>query len=369
MRLNVKKGKTLLVDGPASVSLLSGSVTVFGARLKVDSKIIVRTGKRLPFEVLRDAVFELALSESSSYLEVEGSAIPKSWKDTVETLLHSKKPLSILVIGGVDSGKTGFCTYLANRGLEEKRRVAIIDGDVGQSDIGPPATIGLARLKEPVVDLYGIYAENIIFVGATSPSRALNASLNAFKTLKEKSSEMNVNLLIINTDGWIEGEEAIDYKSQIVESLAPSAVVVLQEGDELEPLLKRMKSWRTFVIESPTIIRKRSQEMRRALRGLAYRKYLKDAKVRTYFLNCVKIGNSLGPLTETNLERRNMEKGLLVGLEDEKGVLLGLGILCSIDLERKSVKVYTPVNQKVGGIYIGQVKLNKDGKEIPPNQS
>ena len=42
-----KKGKTLLVDGPASVSLLSGKISVLGAPLQRGEKLIVREGKRL----------------------------------------------------------------------------------------------------------------------------------------------------------------------------------------------------------------------------------------------------------------------------------------------------------------------------------
>jgi len=48
MKHVVKKGTTLLVDGPASVSLLSGKIIVLGAPLHISEKLIVREGKRLP---------------------------------------------------------------------------------------------------------------------------------------------------------------------------------------------------------------------------------------------------------------------------------------------------------------------------------
>ena len=45
MKHVVKKGTTLLVDGPASVSLLSGKISVLGAPLHISEKLVVRGRK------------------------------------------------------------------------------------------------------------------------------------------------------------------------------------------------------------------------------------------------------------------------------------------------------------------------------------
>jgi len=388
MRLSIKEGKTLLVDGPASVNLLKGSVTVLGAIIGADSKIVVRNGKRLPFEAVKDAEFELTLGEASSFQEIDGSAIPNSWKNAADTLLASKGSASVLIIGCVDSGKTGFCTYLANEALKKRRKVAIIDADLGQSDLGPPTTVGLARIAEPAADLFGIQTESIVFVGATTPSKAFNASLNAVKALEKEIFEKSIDFLIVNTDGWVIGEEATNHKNQLIELLTPSGIVAIQEGDELESLLETLKDLRTFLVESPKNVRKRSHEMRKALRELAYRKYLKGAKIQSYPLSWVKIrGAPIETINPLGSEQRSMDgsslqatpvyyeepatllsgedlRNLLVGLEDEKDEFLGIGILCSIDLERRTMKVYTPVTQPTPTIHIGRVRLDKSGKEI-----
>jgi len=366
MRLSVKEGRTLLVDGPASVSLLSGSVTVLGADLKVDSKVVVRNGKRLPFEVITDAEFELTLSETSSLLEVDGSTIPKSWKDTVDETLSLKSPVSIVVIGGVDTGKTSFCAYLANRALKEGRKVGIVDGDLGQSDTGPPGTVSLARVAKPVVDLSCAEVESIAFAGATTPSKVFNASLNALRALKNRRLETDIDFLVVNTDGWVEGEEAISHKDRLVDVFAPSAVVAIQEGDELKPLLATLRDLKTFVVGSPKTVRKRSQETRKVLRELAYKRYLKEAKVQCYSLGYVKIENG----DPANLELTKMiddEGGPLVGLEDSTGRFLGIGILHFIDPRKRVLKIYTPVRETIQTIRIGQVRLSLDGNELPDN--
>ena len=58
MKRNVEKGKALLVDGPASVTFLSGEVEVLGGSLTVGEKVVIRDGKRLLFEVSEKTMFD-----------------------------------------------------------------------------------------------------------------------------------------------------------------------------------------------------------------------------------------------------------------------------------------------------------------------
>ncbi len=61
-----------------------------------------------------------------------------------------KKPVIILILGKIDSGKSSFCTYLVNKLVSGKCRVAVLDGDLGQSDIGPSGTVGYGLTSKPV---------------------------------------------------------------------------------------------------------------------------------------------------------------------------------------------------------------------------
>jgi polynucleotide 5'-kinase involved in rRNA processing len=108
MKHNVEKGKTLLVDGPASVTFLSGEVEVLGGSLVAGEKIVIRDGKRLSFEVNEKAMFELKLGENASFEEVEGTTIPSSWENASKEAVSHGKPATVMVMGGVDSGKTIF---------------------------------------------------------------------------------------------------------------------------------------------------------------------------------------------------------------------------------------------------------------------
>ena len=362
MRLKLGKERALLVDGPASVALTSGSATVLGTSIEEGPRTVVRNGKRLPFEAVTDATFELTMGEASAFLETDGPATPDSWRRAVDDILELTGSISVIVLGGVDSGKTSFCTYLANRAIDSSRKVSLIDGDLGQSDISSPATIGLARLEEPVVDLFEVEADSIVFVGATSPPRALSACLSAFATLKERCASIDSGLLIVNTDGWIEGEEAVNYKAQIVDLFSPNVIVAIQGGDELNRIVERLRDSRIVVVETPKAIKKRSREARKALRELCYKKYLKGAKVKSYNLNYIEMKQC--HQLDDSLKGLDKDVGFLVGLEDQEGTFVGIGVLSGIDRERGFLKVYTPVGEPSPRILLGQVRLTLGGSEI-----
>jgi len=418
MKQTIEKGSALLVDGPACVNLLAGEVEVFGAPLETGAKTVIREGKRVAFEVRQKAHFDLVLGENASVEEFEGSTIPASWRKVCNTTLAlDEKPVIVVVMGEVDSGKTSFCTYLANKALREKRRVAIIDADLGQSDIGPPSTIGFSRLASPIIDPFLLKAENAYFIGTTTPSGALNNVIDKLAKMKDESLKKPVDFLVINTDGWVVGEEAVQYKLRLAKCIAPNLVVGIQQQNELTPVLTALKGIKVISIDSPSAIKKRVREKRKILRELGYKKYLKGAKVQFFPSSCVKvedipfgtgvtpgerslekIGTMLGvnPLysEETpnvivivtkkdhrideeqipNLEeelgkkvkliQEGEEQGLLVGLQDEEAKFLGIGILNKIDYPRRLFQVYTPVTANISSIHLGQVKLDKQGKEI-----
>ncbi len=417
MKHVVKEGKTLLIDGPASLTLLKGDVRVLGAAIRAGEKIIVREGKRVPIEVSKKTVLDLTLGGNALLEEVDGSTTPPSWERDAKKIISYEKPVAVMVIGGIDSGKTSFCVYLANWALKKKRNVAVIDADLGQSDIGPPSTIGFGHVTAPIMDLFEMEAENAHFVGVTSPSGAVERVVEGITALKSKVLETGTDFLIINTDGWIGGEDAVNYKVRLVERVAPDVVVGIQQEKELTPILIKLKNTSVFELDSPPAIRRRSREKRKILRELSYKKYLKGARVHSFPLKWVNIeGTLLGngrPFTAERIEKirkaleetpfhceetpttvlivlkgdkwvdeeqikiiegalgkkarvinKGEEEGLLAALQDAKGNFLGIGILSSIDYKKRSIKIYTPVDRDVATVCVGQIKLDKNGREV-----
>lgn len=421
MNRTVESGKTLLVDGPASVTVVSGKVEVFGSMLRNTRKIVIREGKRLPFAVKETATFDISFGENANIEEVDGNTIPSSWTEAYEELLNiPMRPVTAMVLGTVDSGKTSFCTYLTNKLLNGKQKVAILDGDLGQSDVGPPCTVAYTFVTKPVTDLFSLEAKNAFFIGVTSPSKAVNKVIEGLTSLKNEILNNDPDFLILNTDGWVEGEDAVNYKFRLVEQLNPDIVFFIQQRDELAPLLNVLEKFRKVLVDSPSAIGQRSREKRRSLRELGYVKYLRNAKVQSLPMGWLKIEESeliglsrkrenirhvrkiyelLGvkPLHFAEMRdkicivigrrlwisldairkieefakkkvvviRKGEEQGLLMALHDAERNFLGIGVLREIDYRRKVMKVYTPVSKNISVVAIGRVKLDKNLREIP----
>lgn len=420
MNHKVEDGKTMLVEGSASVTVLSGKVEVFGSMLRTTRKVVIREGKRLPFAVKENAIFDVSLGENAKVKEVDGNTIPSSWIRAYEDLSSLQvRPAIALVLGAVDSGKTSFCTYVINKLLNKKQRVVILDGDLGQSDVGPPCTIAYAFVTKPVTDLFNLEARNAFFVGVTSPSKAIEKVIKGLASLKKEALGDNPIFIVINTDGWVLGEEAINYKVQLIEQLSPDIIFCIQQKNELVPVLNALEKFRRVPIDLPSTIRRRNREKRRSLRELGYMKYLKNAKVHSIPLNwlrieadnwisssiiqrdfsqarriyellgtkpihfvelqdkfCIIIGKRrwINPEAIKKAEeftrkkivviREGEEQGLLTALYNSEKQFLGIGVLLEINYKRRIVKVYTAISKDVSIIATGRVKLDKNLREI-----
>jgi len=420
MNRTVEKGKTLIVDGPASVTLTSGKAEVFGALLRNASRVVIREGKRLPFAVEETAVFDMSLGENAAAEESDGNTVPASWVKSYEELTSLQtKPITAIVLGAVDSGKTSFCTYLINRLLHEKRKVAILDGDLGQSDIGPPCTLAYAFVAKPVTDLFDLKEKDAFFIGTTSPSGHTDKVVEGLTTLKKEILSNEPDVVLIDTDGWVEGEDAANYKIQLTGKLEPDIIFWIQQKDELTPILSAFGECKNVLVDSPSTIGQRNREKRRNLRELGYVKYLRNSKVQSLPLNWLKIEGDelfgLGKMHENvrqarkiyellgmkplhfaelpdrvcivigrrrwiepenikkveefskkrvMLIRKGNEEGLLIALYNSKRQFLGIGVLQEIDFTRKYLKISTPVADDIAIVNMGKVKLDKNLKEV-----
>jgi polynucleotide 5'-hydroxyl-kinase GRC3/NOL9 len=356
----VESNKTLLVDGPASVRLESGRAEVFGFQVKISSRIVVREGKRLPFHVLERAFFDVSLGANSSLHEADGTTVLVSWNNLVEAVLaFQKRPVTVVVVGQADSGKSSICTYMTNKLVERKCRVTILDGDLGQSDIGPSATMSYAQTSKPITELRDLKLDNAFFVGVTSPVSAFAKTIEGLSVLKAEILQGHVDYVLVNTDGWVKGDIAVRHKKTLIENLKPEVVVGVQLQDELLTLIANLDNTQTIVIESPSELSSRTAEKRKDIREMTYARYLRGAKLQCYPISqlIVEPKNAISTIQEP-------EKGLLVGLYGRGGKFLCIGLLRQINRSRRLLKIQTSVLAKPTRIVVGRVLLNKKLQEI-----
>lgn len=356
MRYLLTAHNTLITQGPASIRLLNGDASVLGGSLQRNRKLVVREEKQIPIEASSDAEIEITLGESGKIFEVAGSTIPRSWKLAVEALVEIEQG-KVMVVGATDVGKSTLCTFLANELLKRGLRTCLIDADIGQTDIGPPTTIGSAVPTSFLSSLVDLTPEALIFIGDTSPSKVETKLIKGIQRLLNRARE---SLRVINTDGWILDPAAILYKINLITAIQPDLVIGISAGTELNPILSASRA-RSMGVEAPENVLSRSRTNRREIRKAGYRRFLDGGSTRTFPIDrfSVRIPGGLPPLQRW---RTRDQQNLIVGFLDDEDYLLQIGVL--LDFGNGLLKVYSRPVEGVRQIEVGYVKLSIDGTEL-----
>jgi hypothetical protein len=187
----------------------------------------------------------------------------------LERILSSISSRSVaLFLGATDTGKTTLI-----RELHRHLGGEVIDADVGQSWLGPPACISRGRIHN---DHSEIRASS--FVGDISPrGNFLPVLTGVAHCLREASRP-----LLIDTDGYISGDAARIYKSELIRIVRPDVLVLLQRSGELA-YYKLYARQGITVIEIPvTHTGSKSREDRIRAREDAFRRYFHGASTRRW---------------------------------------------------------------------------------------
>ncbi len=386
----LKKGTSAIIDGPASLRIMSGEATILECPLRVRRSYLLRPWRRYPLYAETDVEYELTLGEGASHNVVEGSPIDQSWLEAAKKLCGDE---SVALIGGVDSGKTTLATLMSNVSVRESGRCVVVDLDPGQSYLSPPTTIGAAEITRPFHDLAQAEASYVTPIGSTSPTPVLDYQLRMSSELMKALRDAGLSHLIVDCDGWIEGEAAENYKARLLDIIQPSHVVFLEKAPET--LLERVNEMGiayTLLRSSERALR-RSMDARKKLREMAYRRFLRNATLRTIPINWVELstinsralGDKQSPVeffrrsvkqyVEANSQAElDVDKmgdfflkgriGLLTYLFDVNSKYAGIGLLAEIDLKRNVMRLFTPVTVQLKQVVLGNIFLNVFGDEL-----
>lgn len=337
-------------------------------------------------------------------------AIDPSWPAAAARAAESRV---ILVIGETDTGKTSFTTFLATTLLGGGFSVGVVDADLGQSDIGPPTTVGLGRLNAHAERLGDATVLALYFVGSTSPQGHLLPTVVGTRAMVEKAIALGFDRVIVDTSGLVQGEMGRLLKQHKIDLVAPDLVLCLQRNGECEHILRPYDAGRrptVMRLASSGAMRRRSQEERRQHRERSLQAYLAGARPVHLDLGRVLVrqpalcvapplpprqleelasaldeivlwaerrGNELivvtpDPLNESQLrqlQKRHEDlaltnyslddfQGVLAGLDDAQRETLGLGVVRAFDFAKQALVIETPVPEaEIAAVRLGRYKL------------
>ena len=273
----------------------------------------------------------------------------------VERAVRDKS--TVLLIGGLDTGKTTLSRALLQAAVEAGRPSALLDADVGQKTVGPPATLTIKVVRGPKdLEPQAIAeADALSFVGSTSPQGHLLQVVTGVASLAAKARQWGTEFVVADSSGLVSGVYGETLKYHKVEMLRPDLVVGLQRGEELQPLLGVIQRFfRTEVVPLgvhpdvvPTTVEQRAESREGAMTRYFSRELHRWRVKPTVFMP------ALPPLFDlSQLDR------LLVGLSDGAGAYLGIGYL-EYAPDEGFLRLISPVAEGPKALRLGSVRLEE----------
>jgi len=273
---------------------------------------------------------------------------PEEWHDLLN-VLKEEKGVAIL-LGATDTGKSTLVKFLTFNLCRQGLKVALVDADIGQSILGPPATIGLSVFKSDPNWQLVLSPPEIFFVGSITPEGHFPIHLKGVKRMADKAASHGVDVILVDTTGFVLGERGIELKRRKIDLLSPRFILSLQKSDELEPILEHYKENvlpRILRLPLSDRVRPRSMEERRMYRTDRFQEYFKHSVIQELAIEEFRIeGEVLDPNGETlPLDWALKINGLLIGLKDGNDETLALGLIKNHVVEKKIVRISTPLRE------------------------
>jgi polynucleotide 5'-hydroxyl-kinase GRC3/NOL9 len=284
----------------------------------------------------------------------------EAWKELISSVQETRGP--VVIIGAPDSGKTTLAKFMVRELSGRKEPVAYIDGDMGQSTLGPPTTLGMAMLDDPCDKMDGVSPRHVYFVGSTSPRGHGLETVVGLKRLLERSRIDGEPIAVVDTTGYVTGGDALELKYQKMDLLKPRHIVAIQRDRELEHILRTQEGRRCALIHrllpSPRVQR-RSPEDRRRYRWRCFKEYFTSVRLHRIDLR----GASLTGTHQVRIHDRPREhlEGLLVGLNDEDNFLVSLGLIETLDQAKGLLSCLVPADvdlERTRSVRLGSMRID-----------
>jgi len=356
-------------------------------------------------------------------LNNEELIIPGDWIPVIQKILKEKS--TVIVLGKTDTGKTSFIKAIARYLVIRNRKVIIIDGDIGQSSLGPPGTVNMCFLDFQRLKCTTTTVDEMIFIGHITPAECLGKLIHRVDQLYKISQRYKSDTIIIDTTGLVSGDTGIHLKSSLIEKIKPSMLIAFQAENELESIINKFTSQyfiQIFCLKSCQFVKRKNWRERKSRREKKYESYfqnlilkgfdfstgclmgtyyghgkLLERKEVKYFSQKYKIKACSVEIRKdciiliTDNQKCLIERDeiidikndfkvsriilipvswfqyFLVSFNNKAGLSEGLGIIEKINFREKNLTTYLPGNLKVDNfcqIEIGKLRVKPNGTEL-----
>ncbi|WP_445501966.1 Clp1/GlmU family protein [Microvirga sp. G4-2] len=264
--------------------------------------------------------------------------VPREWHEAAQRL-ERDDIRTIGVIGRTDCGKSMLVHYLFTSATQTGRDAALIDTDLGQKMIGPPACVTMS-------DAQGLA---LVFVGSTDPVFGWKPLLEGTRRLL---SVTDAAIIIVNTSGLLSGPGR-RLKAAKLQVIQPDLLIALGDAPELEPIISERPDIPVLRLPSSPYARRKTDGERRAGRRRAFHQYFEDAAILSLDPSLLLEAPPAIP----------PERRLLVGLRNALGNDLGLGLMSGAR-DNEAIEVLTPVRRAgIQSIVPGSLALDETYSE------
>jgi len=257
--------------------------------------------------------------------------VPEAWA----TLDLEGRTGVLMIVGSTDTGKTTFARYLYERLGEVVNQAAFLDGDPGQSQLGPPCTMTLTLGKPGPDSLLPAGGTWRKFTESITPSGHMLPTLSAASRLAAKGREAGSAVIVYDTSGLVDPQQGgLALKYAKFEVLRPSMIFAIQRENELAPLLQpiqRSDRSEVVVLRPAGAVKSRDTDQRQRHRTHQFKEY---------FCNAVPIWvkwseYGIYPASRFALQR-------LVAMEDKEGFTVALGIILEVNRSSRMISLFVP---------------------------
>ncbi len=282
MRLSVDldAGESVRVFGPASVTVERGMVSLLGAELGPGDSVEIGEYRSYLLRAIEASRVSVSIA-GNGRLEapVEGEEHYDKWIEAADAVIEGcGGPCRVVVVGPVESGKTSFAALLSNRAMARGIISAVVDADVGQADIGPPGFVGLGIPESWVAWLRSLDPVDLKFIGTIEPGPAAGRIITATAVLAERARRHGAGVVIVDTDGWVDGWQALEFKADLIKAVEADFVVAVG-SQGLAEYLRRATNATVYSVPAPSVKAERDREARRELRSQNYARFLRGGEV------------------------------------------------------------------------------------------